>query len=272
MKIIISHDIDHLTVKEHLLKDLIIPKLIVRNQIELITGSVQLSEYFLRWKNILNNKMENIKEIVKFDKENGIPSTFFFGMNNGLGLSYSFNQAKQWIDYVEKNGFATGVHGINFNDFELMLMEYNKFKSVTSQKNFGIRMHYLRNNKDMHNKLSKIGYLYDATLYETKSSYEKDGIICFPLHIMDCYEIQNKKKFKKNNFEEFKKKTKEHIDELIDLKIDYLSINLHDVYFSSSYILYYNWYIWIIMFLKEKNFKFLNYHQAIKEIKSLEQA
>lgn len=78
MKIIISHDIDHLTVKEHLLKDLIIPKLIVRNQIELITGSVQLSEYFLRWKNILNNKMENIKEIVKFDKENGIPSTFFF--------------------------------------------------------------------------------------------------------------------------------------------------------------------------------------------------
>lgn len=267
MKVIISHDVDHLNVTEHLSKDIFIPKLILRNHIDLVTGSLKLSEYFLRWKNILNNKMENIKEIVKFDKENEIPSTFFFGMNNDLSLSYSFNHVKKWVIYVEKNGFATGVHGINYKDYNLMLNEYNKFKSITSQKHFGIRMHYLRNNQEMFKKLFKIGYVYDFTLYLKKPSHIINGLLCFPLHIMDCYEVLGQNKFINLNFEDIKKKTLNKIDEFINLKIDYLSINFHDVYFSKSYKLYHDWYIWLIKFLKKENLKFINYDQAINEIR-----
>jgi hypothetical protein len=43
MKIIISHDIDHITVFEHK-KDLIIPKFIIRSFIELGLGYISFSE------------------------------------------------------------------------------------------------------------------------------------------------------------------------------------------------------------------------------------
>ena len=41
MKVIISHDIDHITAREHL-TDTIIPKFIIRNKIELLTGKIRL--------------------------------------------------------------------------------------------------------------------------------------------------------------------------------------------------------------------------------------
>jgi len=40
MKVIVSHDIDHISVTEHLLKDLIIPKHIVRSHLEWMTGKL----------------------------------------------------------------------------------------------------------------------------------------------------------------------------------------------------------------------------------------
>jgi len=39
MKVIISHDIDHITVFEHK-KDLILPEFILRSSVELLLGSV----------------------------------------------------------------------------------------------------------------------------------------------------------------------------------------------------------------------------------------
>lgn len=185
MKVIVSHDVDHLSVTEHVFSDLYIPKLILRNHLEFFSSSIRLEEYILRWKDIFINKIHHIDELVKFDKQNNIPSTFFFGMDNGLGLSYPINKAKKWIEYVEKNGLATGVHGINFKKLDLMKNEFDKFKSITSQTTFGIRMHYLRHDHETHKKLSNIGYAYDASIFDNKSPFVRNDILCFPTHIMD---------------------------------------------------------------------------------------
>ena len=47
MKVIISHDVDHITVSEHK-RDLVIPKFLVRNIIELTIGTITSKEFFLR--------------------------------------------------------------------------------------------------------------------------------------------------------------------------------------------------------------------------------
>ena len=264
MKVIISHDVDHITVTEHLFKDFFIPKLIIKNHIELFRGQLRFKTYFLKWLDLFTNKLNNTKELMKFDKENKIPSTFFIGVANDLNLNYSLETAKKWIKNIEKEGFITGVHGIDFNNYENMKKEFDIFKQITSQKKFGIRMHYLRYDSNTHKIMSKIGYSYDATTYQTKSIFFKEGIISFPSQIMDSY-LMKQCNYSKEHLNEIKEVTKKRIEILTKYQIDYLSIILHDIYFSTSYPLIYEWYIWLIRYLKEKDIKFINYHQAVSE-------
>ncbi len=88
MKIIVSHDVDHLSVIEHY-KDLIIPKLIIRSFLEKFKGRISVKELRGRIISLFTNKLQNIEELILFDKDNNVPSTFFVGVENGLGLSYS---------------------------------------------------------------------------------------------------------------------------------------------------------------------------------------
>lgn len=264
MKVIISHDVDHISVREHLFTDFFVPKLIIKNHISLFQGKLGFKIYFLKWLDLFKNKLNNIKELIEFDKENKIPSTFFIGVANDLNLNYSIENAKKWIKYIEKEGFITGVHGIDFSKYENMKKEFDIFKQTTSQKEFGIRMHYLRYDQNTYKILSKLGYSYDASSYKSGAVFFKDGIISFPCQIMDSY-LMRQCQYSKEQLVKIKEVTKKRIEILTKYQIDYLSIIMHDIYFSTSYPLIYEWYIWLIRYLKEKDIKFINYHQAVSE-------
>jgi hypothetical protein len=169
MKVIISHDVDHLTVCEHK-TDLIIPKFIVRSSIELLIGSISLNEYVHRFKDFMKNKWNNISELIEFDREHNIPATFFFGVSNGLGLAYSLEDAKGYTNFVKISGFDVGVHGIAFDNFWDIKREFETFREISGESKFGIRMHYLRLGNNTLNYLSKIGYLFDASVFKKKES------------------------------------------------------------------------------------------------------
>ncbi|MBQ5907324.1 MAG: hypothetical protein IIW80_04620 [Treponema sp.] len=72
--------------------------------------------------------MHRIPEVMEFDKLHGIPSVFFFGMDNVLGMSYSEKKAKPVIKMVMDNGFVTGVHGCDYQNQVNMQKEYDSFK------------------------------------------------------------------------------------------------------------------------------------------------
>ena len=78
MKIIISHDVDHLSVKEHLLNDLYLPKLFIRDIYHLLFSRISFGEYLLRLKEILNRNI--------WDQ---------FVINSNLEF-YSFLQSWEW--------------------------------------------------------------------------------------------------------------------------------------------------------------------------------
>lgn len=267
MKIIISHDIDHITVKEHL-TDTIIPKFIVRNKIELLTGKISFKEFNLRLKNIFKNKWNNIIEMIDYNEKHEIPGTFFIGVNNGVGLNYSLDLSEKWIGKIIERGVDCGVHGIAYDNFDDVKKEYDTFKSISGLDNFGIRMHYLRNDDKTFQNLAKAGYIFDSTDYGIKKHYMINQMHEFPLHIMEGYELEAGKKWQYKTTKEAVESAILKIKHAEKEEIDYLTILFHDRYFDDSFISWKNWYKEITTYCKAQGYEFVNYRQALKNIEN----
>ena len=117
---------------------------------------------------IFDKRLNRIPEIIAFDKAHGVKSTFFFGMDNILGLSYKKEETKPWIKYVLDSGFDADMHGIEIKDMEKMKQEYNDFKNISGLSSFGIRTHYVRYDDETFDKMEKIGYLFDTSEFNKK--------------------------------------------------------------------------------------------------------
>lgn len=267
LKIIISHDIDHLTATEHL-SDLIIPKFIIRSKIEWLTGKISFAEFIKRINNLLKNKWQNIDELMLFNSQNSIPASFFIGVANGKGLSYSTQLAEKWISKITNQGFECGVHGISYNNQQDVTNEYQAFHNISKLNNFGIRMHYLRMTDNTLSYLEHAGYSYDTSEYGFKDAYKINNFWIFPLHIMDGYEIEAGKKWQSRTLAQAKEATMKKIDNVVQKNFRYLTILFHDRYFDDSFSTWKNWYIWLIDWLKQNNFEFLNYSNAIIELEN----
>ena len=265
MKVLVSHDVDHITFWEHN-RDLIIPKFMLRGFIELGLGYVSVSEIMKRIKNIIKNKRHNLETLMKFNEENDISATFFIGVANGKGLNYSLKNAQFWVKKILDEGFDVGVHGIAFSNYNDIKKEYDIFKNISSLKSFGIRMHYLRNSKNTLEFLNKAGYLYDTTLYGYKNPYKTGKLWEFPLFIMDVNILRKNCGWQNQNLEQAKDVTKEIIGEASNKGISHLTVNLHDRFFNDSFKTWKEWYIWLITYLKDNRCEFVSYKKAVKEL------
>jgi len=264
MKIIISHDIDHLSVKEHY-HDLIIPKFIGLSSIELLKGNISLKTYIKRLGGLFReNAWNNLRELLEFDREHNVNSTFFVAVANDLGISYSLNEAEKAIHLIKKRGFDLGVHGIEYKNIDGISDEYNTFRRISGLKKFGIRMHYLRKNERTLDFLDKAGYVYDTTEFseDLKQPYFIGNLLEIPLHIMDGYlflpkymglSLERAINLTKNLLERAKKENK------------LVNILFHQRYFSDEFPRYKGWYEWLIKYATENEFEFLTYKEIARE-------
>ena len=268
MKAIISHDIDHITVSEHLFRDVILPKYFMRMHIELLSGKISAHEYMLRWSDILKNKWQNIDELITFNNINKVPSSFFVAVNKGVGLNYSNEAAAVWIEQMLSRKCELALHGIEYDKADLIQSEFQLFHQLTNQQQFGIRMHYVRNTNNTYQMLAKAGYTYDSTEHAFKNPYKIGNMWEFPFQIMDGWIIENYKSWQSINFEKAKENTIKLIDKAADMNLKYLGIDFHDRYFSHSFKTWLNWYMWLVEYLKNNGIDFVNFNDAIKELES----
>jgi glycosyltransferase involved in cell wall biosynthesis len=267
MKIIISHDVDHLKPSDNL-KTLIIPKAVIRAAIELILGTISFKEFRLRLMNIFRNKWQNIDELMAFDRQNGINATYFIGVNNGLGLNYSLSDAEYWIHRILRKGFDVGVHGIDFDSFEAVKSEYDTFKKISGLEEFGIRMHYLRTDSATFDFMAESGYLFDASKYGSQLKHSMIGPMHeFPLHIMDGYEIETNRQWQTVDKESALTNTIRKVEELREKGVEYLSVLMHPRYFDESYLTWKEWYEGLVDYFRKQGDEFVNFKEAIAEIK-----
>lgn len=266
MKIILSHDVDNLTTKEHS-KDLIVIKMIIRGFIEFFLFRINFSTLFSRLKLILSNNLTNIKELVELDKKYNTKATYFFATSNDNTLAYKAEAAKPNVKYILDNNLNVGIHGIAFDNLSKMKSEYDKFITIHQTKNIGIRMHYLRKNNDTFSYMKEIGYFFDTTEYslDLKQPYiTEEGLIEIPFHIMDSYLFQEKG-LQKYNSKYAIEYTKNIIDKNKDKDI-ILNINFHQEYFSDGWKDWKDWYTWIVQYCHKENIEFISYQEVVNEL------
>lgn len=265
MYIIISHDVDHLFRRDHWFRDLIYPKLWVRSTLQLLRKEITVKEWWLRCISAFQKKRNYIEEVIQFDRENGVPSTFFFGMNQGLGLSYKPEEVKDIILNTKNAGFDVGVHGINYETKTGINEEHTCFCNTVGFQPDGIRMHYVRYTEQTFDFEAQAGYLFDSTEFckETKGTrkdpYRIGNMWEFPLTIMDGY-LPGK-------LEEMKQATIQLLEECEKKQIEYATILFHDCYFCNAYRDLFKWYKWLIEYLK-KHYVFVSFLEAIRQLEN----
>lgn len=267
MKVIVSHDVDHLFAKDHWLRDLVYPKLCIRSFVNAMKGNISWKECFLRIASCFKKERNCLDSLMDFDAENGVKSTFFFGMNQGLGMSYYPHEAKNKILGVHSRGFDVGVHGICFDTEEGIQKEYDTFVKTTGMKPCGIRMHYVRYNDATFPYEAKTGYLFDTTEFDKnngktiKSPYMVQDMWEFPLTVMDVYLPQS--------FEQAKEETIKIINNCEEAGLSYMTVLFHDNQFNEAYKDMKKWYMWLIQSLSASDkYEFISFKQAIKELES----
>lgn len=269
MKIIISHDVDHLYPIDHLLHDLIIPKLWVRSVIHLFQGRISYKTFFNRLGYPFARRYHRIEEVIAKDKEYHIPSAFFFGMERGLGMSYGKKKAERYIHYVRQQGFDAGVHGIAYKDAVKIQKEHNDFRQLSGSGRFGIRMHYVRMDENTINILAESEYLFDTTEFDKsgrlfKPPYKIKEMWEFPLYIMDGYIMPP------GDLEQGKINTLKAIKKAEAENLPYCTILFHDYQYNEQcYPDEKQWYDWLLDYLKENRYEFISYRDAIKELEEL---
>lgn len=265
MYVIISHDVDHLFARDHWFRDLSYPKLWVRSTIQLGRRIISLKEWWLRCSSCFRSKRNNIEEILRFDRSNGIPSTFFFGVNQGLGLSYKALEARDTVIKTHNAGFDVGVHGIVFDSEDGIKKEYNEFVKTMGFEPCGIRMHYVRFDKNTFEYEANAGYRFDSTEFDKKnngtrkSPYRVGNMWEFPLTIMDGYLPVG--------LDAMKKATLKLISECEEKQIRFVTILFHDCYFCEDYVELSQWYRWLVGYIKSKEqFTFISFKEAIEQL------
>ena len=261
MKIIVSHDVDHLYWSEHLFKDLYIPKLWIRSLKLLLSGVIDAKTCIARINFWTDKRINRLEELIDFERSMNIPATYFFVMQPGLGVAYKAEKAKPVIEKLLTNGFSAGVHGMAYNDPAAMQQEFDTFKKISGLNKFGIRMHYLRNDSGTRNKLAATGYSFDSTDYEIAKPYPVEKMIEFPISIMDVYSVRPEHK----TFEKAKAYTIEKMEQAAESNIPFFTINFHDMLFDPAYGLYMEWFTWIIDLCKQKGYSFISFEDAVKQ-------
>jgi hypothetical protein len=274
VKVIISHDVDHIKTREHN-HDLIIPKLFVRSFLELCLGKIKLAEYVSRHINVFTDRLQNIDELIKFDKENGVPSVFFVAVNNGRNLNYSLKDAEFWIKKIRREGFEVGIHGIEVNNCAGICEEYELFKKFTNLDKFGIRMHDIgvkgrdvKLTQENLKYLDQVGYQFSSNTFEWRAPYRIGNLWNFPVHIMDVYVLIKQAKWQNQSLRQAQRETEALIKQGHINNLRYFSILFHDYYFNTGFSTWQNWYFWLIEFCRKNGFDFISYKNAILELEA----
>jgi hypothetical protein len=213
---------------------------------------------------MFTNRFSRLKELVDFNRENNIPATYFMGVSNALNLSYSEKTATLIAKFLIENKLPLHLHGIAYDQLDEMKEEKEKFiRIVPNTVDRGIRMHYLRNSTTTLNNIADLQYDFDSTLYELKNPFCIGKTIEFPVCMMEVYMMD----YNDTDFEKIRVRTEERIETSLSNNLNYFTIIFHDHHFSESFPLHKKWYEWLIFYLKKRNFEFVDFTQASKEVK-----
>lgn len=261
MKVIISHDIDHWRWSDHLLRDLFLPKHIARTLYYGATGAISAVAFARRFEWLWRNQQHHLDRLVAFNAAHAIPATYFVGVAMALGLSYSLRTSKRIVQWLREHGCdLVGVHGIAYDDAEEIRRERARFEEIVGHDRFGIRMHYRRTSERTMELLGRAGYTFDSTTAELKAPYRIDGLVEFPISVMDVHIMS----LGRSSLEQARRETIRRFEKAAKLDIGYFTVNFHDCYYSDAFPVHKAWYEWLVKWVGEQGIGFTSFGSALQ--------
>mgnify|MGYP001443900992 CR=1 FL=1 len=154
----------------------------------------------------------NIPEYMELEEKFGIRSTFFFRTFYEDGNVEDYEDD---IQILQKGNWDIGLHTDpeSINDIEKIKQEKTKLESLTKKPIVGNRVHFLNYNSELPKKLKELGFLYDSSLRHSKDKIDEkemgyskiDGVIEFPVTLMDAYLFTHMKIGEDDIISEFQK-------------------------------------------------------------------
>ncbi len=257
MNIIVTHDIDHLSVKEHL-KDLTLIKFLMITTYELLINNISINTFLNRIMSVIsgiftkNNRWNNLNDLISTDKRFGIKSTFFIAVEKGKGISYDKKQAEKATRIILKSKMGIGLHYQN-EEFEPMKKEFEQFRNITKKKRFPVRKHYLINDEKttLHN-VARLKPSYDSSLMiEDALKIKQAPLKEIPINIMDTYLFSP---LKKNlSLKEAKRYTADIIRKAKE-NDGTIMIDTHQIYYDEKmFPRYRKYYDWLVEYLAKND-------------------
>ena len=272
MKVIISHDVDHLSAREHV-RDLIVPKFIVRFGIEWFLGYAKWREVMLAVQALWTEHWQHIEEVMDFDEAHDVPSTFFVAVANGRKLCYALADAKEWITRIRNRGFDVGVHGIEYRLADKARDEIARFREITGQDFVGVRFHNIGfspssvqlSDSDVLN-LKRVGYSFSTTTFGDTSPWSSDTFWEFPIHLMDGDIFMVGRPWKNRTLDQMKESTVKRLRDASARGVSHFSLLFHDGYFCDYFRDCREWYMWLVEFIKAEGYQLCSFRYALDEL------
>ena len=142
----------------------------------------------------LEELYRNIPEYMEIEEKFGVRSTFFF---RTLYENGNVDDYKDDIQTLQNGNWEIGLHTDpkSIENIEKIKLEKEKLESLTKMPIIGNRVHFLNYNSELPLKLKKLGFLYDSSLRYSKDKIDEnemgyseiDGLIEFPVTLMDAY-------------------------------------------------------------------------------------
>lgn len=267
VKIIVSHDVDHISSYEHA-SDLMVPKYVARALLEMGKGRIGASEFIARMVETVRGRWNQVRELAAYDAGLGIRSCFFFAVANGFGLAYKTDAARSLVAEVRAAGHEVGIHGIARGDVTTLQEERQAFEAVYGGPCRGIRMHYLHSDPALLQRLAIAGYAWDSSLRGDGPAHDVGVLQAFPVHLMDGDIMLAGRRHQSVTLGTALERTQQRLQKLAESGVDYASLLFHDRYFSDAHRTWRDWYCSTLAWAQRQGIGFCSYEEAVAERRS----
>lgn len=196
----LSHDVDHLSLREHWIDGFLcryLYNLARENLLWRFRPGRAVDSY---WGVLLallgHDRWETIDALLAAEKQAGVTSSWFVPMRKGLGISYGADEAGRVVRRLLDAGQEVGLHGQSPDDSDELAREVSDLSMMTGAPITGLRMHYLRLTSEVLSGAQRAGLAYDSTVMDRRLSKPadnallaprlvRDDLMEIPVHIMD---------------------------------------------------------------------------------------
>ncbi len=198
--VVLSHDVDHLGLREHLVDGFLAryaANIARQNLLSRFRPIRALDSYWGIAQAVLGKDRWNvIDQLLAAEKRAGVRSTWFIPVRRGRGVAFDLPAAGVLARALIDAGHEVGLHGQNSDDATALEQEVRDLQLECGAPIIGNRMHYLRLTREAFDGLSRAGVRYDSTVMERKTldpetmplpgpRLVRHGVVEFPLHVMD---------------------------------------------------------------------------------------